>query len=461
MWLTLGAPVTSSVADDMSSREPERQYWWQIAAAGAFGRRLAAPPWHRWPAPSGAAAAWTATHVAAMAVLVAALATSSWAEPWRQAVAVLWVVGTSGLVTRVAARLAHPVPAPPPTVAAQRWVGRFPDGRSGAYIALSQATWLVIQPLGRQTVAVFVTTLALTLGARAAGLDSWEGLDRPAGFYVRALFSVRGLVAGLVALVSTAVLFWSFAVVVDPVILPEATEQIWGVPSSRRAQYATFVFSVAVLLPPVLVVCEAISAVGRYQRAVEDELAQEERANERLAQRDDIGKRLHGEVASLTDALDRCTTADERRAVLVDLQVTIRRLSTEFDDTNRRRSVGAVVGRAVDIGTRSRLAVGVRWATEGHAVDLAADRASLLERLLLVLVGNSVRAGGRSATLHVSVTATVDVTYWDDAGGYDPDVALARGGGLADVAVRLERIGGSLAFDRYDGVTVARARMPR
>ena len=52
------------------------------------------------------------------------------------------------------------------------------------------------------------------------------------------------------------------------------------------------------------------------------------------------------------------------------------------------------------------------------------------------------------------------VTYVDDAGGFDPHIAINRGGGLASIKFFLSALGGSLEFQEFANSTCSVARVP-
>lgn len=439
----------------------ERRYSWQVAAA--FLDRLAAPRWGDWGAPGGAVAAWLATHLVAVTVFLTVVLTSSWHDPWRQAITVGWVALASGLVARLAVHLARPTSTLAPRQRGWSRLVRSPNVRAGLFLVATQLTFVAVGPLGRSTTAAFAAAVALTLGARAAGLDWWERLARPPGFYLRAVLSRGGLATATVAAGSTALAFWLPAVLIDPLVDTGTSEfGPGGVPLSRRDQFLTFLLSAAVLTPPVLAVCEAISAVGRFQRSVEEELAEEERTTERLLQRTRIDNLLHGRgLLEVEQLLPRLRDPDDR-ALAIDVWVSLRKVRDDFDSADRGRLLSACVDRATALGHVCGTSVHVTAERADLDVLLAPRAGLLLQHLLNVLVGNSSKAYAPRAELDLRVsTNAVDVTYYDTGKGYDPEEAMRRSGGLAEIAALLASAGGWIRFDRCNESTVVSARVPR
>lgn len=420
--------------------------------------RLASPPWYEWGEPGGAAVAWVVTHLTATTVFLTVIACSQWSQPWRQSIAFDWAILNSGLVLRLAIGLFRGSRFFRGQDLWERphWVAR-PGHKAAGYIAATQTALILVSPLGAPAVGAFGATAALTFGARAAGLDAWEKVHRPAGYYVRQIASWRGLRNAVFCVVCTGVTFWLLAVLVDPFGDPQPVEELLGIDLSRGRQFVVLVVSVAAFTPPALAVCEAISAIARFQRDLEARLA----AAERSRQREHIARILHDSALTITQEIFRTSTDPDHRRLVAALEDSLRSLRAAHDAHRGPRPVRECLRDALHLANH----FGIDLQLEATVADLNAplppDAAAALAHLALVLVGNSGNARATSAALRTeAVPRAIDVSYHDDGGGFDPDEAIRRRGGLHDVAEMVSELGGTIGFARQGGRTVTHVRIP-
>jgi hypothetical protein len=432
-----------------------------ILSASKYFDDVVCPSPESWGPPGAAVLAWLATHVAAVVVYSAVILSSSLrAHPWRCMVLVAWLVSMSGLVVRAAGELAKAR-----RTAAKHRLWRIwhpswrPNVKGGLFVMNVFLVFAVIHPLGAGALGGFLAVLALTSGARVAGLEAWADIERSPFSYTRAVFSLRALVVLVNLAVVGGLMLWVMARFLDPHLSGDigSAERWIGVTFSRRAQYYQLILGSLAMTPPTLVVCEAIGAIGAYGRELNDRLARQER---RL-QRAEFASTLHDRVVALADEVRvRCADVGHR-ALALELENELRQLQLEQDDRRDPRPISVCLERGLQMATVSGLHLELNSNRVTLDFELAGEPAWVLERLLLVHVGNSQKAGARNGYLRVLAEAgAIDFTYYDDGPGFDPDMALSRTGGLVSVRNDIIDAGGELNLVVDENRVVAAARLP-
>ena len=409
-----------------------------------FVDRLAAPPVATWGPVGASSAAWATAHLVAATLTVFTISLQAADEPWRAAVLVVWVVCTSGVVFRIAARI----------VSGSVDGGAISGGRlspnamAGAYLVVTQLTFDILRPLGATASVGFVGLVVITLGARAAALDAWDGVVYAAGHYLRRAISLRSIPPVLLGVGCAAFVFWLAGVTVDRVI-PVGSDLDWliGTDLSRRQQFLEFVIAVAVVALPALAVCEGIAAVARFHQRLHELLAEEARQ----AQRAHFARRVHDRALGKVDVLYRMAEGAEFRSQLVELEGELRLIQCDYRPGIEVMPVGQCLDRGLELANRASLQVRFLPEPGVSNVCLEPEVADAVERSLLILVSNSVKAGAGRADLELREDRDhICLQYADDAGGFDPDDALGKRGGLYDLQQQLVSVGGNLSFEPAD-----------
>lgn len=416
--------------------------------------RLAAPPVESWGPPRAACAAWAAAHLTAASLAISVLTVAASADQaWRAIPLLLWVVPASGLVARISVRIMVPARASSNVTTRKR----SPNLVAGTYLVLTQFTYDTIRPVGTFAVVGFVGLVVLTLGARAAGLDAWDGVHRAPGHYLRLLVSARSIIPVLLFFATSAAVFWLSSVLVDRVVEPGGLEKLIGPSSSRLEQYGQFVLVVLIVSVPALGVCEGIAAVARYHRTLDALQSEETRRKVRAH----FAQRVHNRALGKLDSLYRTASGDADVSSLIDLEAELRMIECDFRD----RTDPVALARALDRGLQLANRAGIQIIFEPTAIIVArvldVGVADVLEGALLILVSNSAKAGARRAKLDVHEDpAGFELAYADDAGGFDPHDALAKRRGLHDLDRQLRDIGGELRFTTGPEMTRSHVRVP-
>ena len=157
-----------------------------------------------WDVPGAGTLAWIAAHITAAAVFLATVLSASTRPWWLVTLLVLWVGLLSVLVGRVTRavlfgdrdrdfRIDKSLTLP---------FVRTPL-RAGLFVAATYAA--IVLPLGVSSTLAGASAgfVAVTTGARFAGLDAWEGALRPRWHYVNSVVSKSGF--------STVVIFVSLS----------------------------------------------------------------------------------------------------------------------------------------------------------------------------------------------------------------------------------------------------------
>lgn len=419
-----------------------------------FVDRLAAPPVATWGPVGAASAAWATAHLVAATIALLSIGPQAVHEPWRGAALLAWLLCTSGLVLRIAGRIVSGN-----DTQSEITLRQFsPNTMGGAYLVLTQLTYEVLRPLGTAATIGFVGLVVITLGARTAGLDAWDGKVFRPGHYLRLLIDPRSIPPVLLGVASTAALFWFFSVTVDRAIpAGPGLEWLVGPDFSRRRQFLQFMVAVAIVTLPALAVCEGIAAVARFHARLHELLAEEARR----VQRAHFARRVHDRALGKIDTLYRMLPDDAQRSALVDLEGELRLIQCDYRQGVDEMPVGNCLHRGLELANRARLHVLFQPDPSVARVSLGPDVADAFERSLLILVSNSVKAGALHATLELREDVDrVRLQYADDAGGYDPAAALDKRGGLFDLQQQLASIGGDLMFESAERSTRSLVLVP-
>jgi signal transduction histidine kinase len=328
------------------------------------------------------------------------------------------------------------------------------------FVGFAYAAYLAAHGLGAFTIGGFVSVLALTTGLRLAGLDAWAGRIREPWFYTRSVLSIGGLVAFVVLVAVSGVVFAAAAFLIDPFLRPaeETVEVLLGSELSRAEQYRVLILGILVLTLPVLAVCETIAAVSRHEAELNDRLA----GQERRLERDGIARDIHdGVILSTLGQVRRLSVSEEQTKLIDGLDTRLRRFQVERLAARQDRSIRSCLRRPFHHA--NELGLSLRLDTDGDtlAFIVEAEVAMLIERLVMIQINNSAEAGAHLIEVGVATEAgAVRVVYCDDGGGFDPELVDRASGGLARLRFDMERLGGSLRFTPRPGQTISEALLP-
>ena len=359
--------------------------------------------------------AWLTTHLAALVVYEATLVGSMSAHPWRCLMLSVWLVGLSGLAIRTAGELRGSVDEGGGVVPRTR-LPSFrlgPSLKANLFLLNAPFAQAVVSPLGSPARLGFLAVIALTIGARVAGLDAWAGIDRPPLHYLRSLFAWRSAIFLVQAVAITALVLWLMSRFVDPHLPDDGgrATQLLGGRLSRRTQFIEFTAGVSILAVPTIAECELISAIGRFHHAINARLA----ASERRSQRQEVAGVLHDRVLALAAQVRQRCVADDHRSLAAALENELRLLQVEQTDRRTVRSAAACMERGLAMATAAGIEVHLESSNTTLDVPLAGDRAWVLERLALVHIGNSQTAGARNAYIRLTTDELgLEFTYYDD-----------------------------------------------
>ncbi len=415
------------------------------------------PDYRGWGPPNASVVAWLAVHFTATTVFLCSIAVADPTRyPGETVFAVLWVAALSGLVVQIARHLVFEEAG---TSMAYRKSPFSTSTKGGLFLVLTATTHSAIAGIGPDATGSFFAVLALTIGVRIAGLNAWEGQRKERLEYVRSVFSAKGLVITAWALLMAGVPILFMAYVVDPRLPFLKQTHGWLMPEhfSRSAQYVDFVTNLAALIIPTVFLCEAIAFIARFHDNLNARLADQERRAERA----EFAVTLHDRALNLARELRRRSPDAENLRLATLLEGELRTLQIEARSSDEPRPVESCVLNALRFATEYGIDVEVNAEEEVLRFELEPDRAATVESLLLVHFGNSFTHAATVATVILTVTENVlTFEYFDDGGGYDPEVALSKGGGLSTARGRVMELGGKLVFDRLHHLTRTYATVP-
>lgn len=410
--------------------------------------------------PRASVATWVLTHFCVVVMFGLPVIAVGWDRSCLWAVLVLlgWLAMASGLCFRLLLLLIGRSGRRPSRLAPRRRVP--PELKLGFFAFASTAGFIAAQELGWFVVVGFLATVAVTSGLRLAGLDALTGQERRRLYYLSSIFSLSGLlVLGSLALVMVVLFTATGALVNSSYRGMEETVEDWlGVDLRRRAQLQVLLGWLA-LSPAVALVCEAVSAVSRYESGLNRRLIEHERREER----DRIAQALHdGHILSALEDLRRRSDGPDQRRLITRLEFRLRQLQIERSAERGPRSVRSCLRQPL----RGANLLGVVVHLDAEAATLDAElpdaAGSLVERLAMVQINNSSAAGAGSARLGIDDHPHhLLVTYIDDGGGFDPAEIERAGGGMSRLQYDIEQAGGTVSFERRSGGTVSRAEIRR
>jgi hypothetical protein len=413
------------------------------------------PEFHEWGPPNAPVVAWIAVHFTAVMVLLTTIALADPTAHFGETlIAMLWVAAISGLVMRVVRHIA----TQPIDHSMERAESPLSsDTKTGLFLVLTQLTYIAMAQVGPEAIGAFFAVLAISVGVRIAGLEAWEGSPKHRFDYVRKVFSLRGF--GVLAMVFLiAGLNFGVLYLVTERFPALKADSGWLTPvnTSQFHQWREFVLNVLSLVLPTLALCEMVASIASFHSRLNERLA----FQERRAERAEFAVALHDKAINLAGQIRRRAKDPEHQRLARLLERELRELQL-LNRTSSERSVEACLETALRFANEYGLHVTVNAEEDALRVLLEPSRASTVESLLLVHIGNSANHAAASATVvFTKLGDSLRFEYFDDAGGFDPEIALRKAGGLTTSRHALSKIGGSLDFDRLNHLTRSRAFIP-
>ncbi|MEM9616315.1 MAG: hypothetical protein AAGA59_25535, partial [Actinomycetota bacterium] len=338
----------------------------QVSDAGGHGsvaavrwvlETMIAGPTAGWERPRASVATWILVHtfvvvVFVITVVVAGLVSS---VVWAPVVLVVWALLGSGLILRLTWLL---WPSSAPTALRSCTSPRLPvEVKFGLFFFVWSAAFVAAQRLGLVAVVGLVATGAITGGLRLAGLDALTGPVRRRWHYVSTLFSPLGLVT----VVSVVLLIVALFAATRPVVNAEfrTMEMIveeWLAIDLDRDNRLAIVLVWPAMSPVVVLVCEVVSAVNRYDHGQRRQLIELERRHER----DRLAQELHdGAILSGLGHLRRRTPDPEQRRLISALELQLRGLQSERHVDRGPRTIRSALRHPLHGATLLGVDVGV------------------------------------------------------------------------------------------------------
>lgn len=419
------------------------------------------PPIELWGPPGTPVTAWLIGHVITLAILWSAtssLASQGLATPesYPRPVAIggagLWSIVISALpigITIHLLRSALPRYRPP-----SRWRSTMALG-SGLTLILVTLVALATVPIGVVSTAAGGGVLLLTM--RRVGLAAWAGVELPPGRSVTpsrpwGRLMVELSMVGMVTLTAIAVV----SALALSVGIISSTDPVSTI-TTRVVRVA--IGALAAIVPAALA-SEGLGAIARYDRQRHQLLRRDERDRVQRA----FNSRLHDRALGLLSAARMYPADHPSHDLALDaLARSLRELLYENEDTADGRPLSSWLHhvekqRAHELGLDLIPSCELRH----HGILLDSGTVEVLDRTIETLMANSVEAGATSARLRASAVGVERLCfeYVDDGAGYQPDEALARGGGLSSAYHRLNEAAGGLAVVQRDDTTAARWWLP-
>ena len=424
------------------------------------------PPTGNWRVPQASVAAWVIGHIATVTVfsvvLVASINGSTW---WRITIALGWLGALSGLAVRVLWFLTRREPDLSDRISHRAHTTLYPVSlKWGLFFAGTYLTFLALTPIGSAMVAGFLSVVTVLSALRLAALDSWSNNLRAPLFYFSSFFSWRGLLNAVLFVGIAAATLFLMNVLVDPFLVPpeELALELFGVEAGRFDQFMSLSAPILVLGVPGLAVCELISSISRYEHAVRVQLDERLEAEAEQNANDEFSAALHdGQVMGLLGSLRRTDLSSDQRPIVDALDAHLYQLHLDRRRGREQVTVRQCLTRAFDQATSA----GIRTlpTTNRPTLDLVVPptQGQLVQRLLMLQVNNSIQAGAMQASVAVrSEGEVLTIEYSDDAGGFDPELAFDRPGGLSVIRADIVKAGGSFVLRSSGDRTLAIAELP-
>ena len=402
-----------------------------------------------WDQPGSAVTAWLGIHLAVSVVFVfGSMSYIRSVAAWQTFLLMLWLGCLSVFAVRVAVELAES------TRLERRFDLSLFDGpkkylganaRQGTVMTL---TAICLLPADWTLRLVLLSTGAMILGARVAGLDAWAGKQRPAFFYIRAVFSVSGVAIAVTVATAILVLLALLAVSIDPLVGPEAMNEsarLFGDQSFSRPGQAAGIFLVSgLVILPVLLVCETIAALDRYETRLNDLLAQTVLRTERSLN----ARGIHNQALSLVALLRMQVRDNPRIAPVVDeLDERLRDLHFGFLASSEFVDLPTCIRQALEFSRRHGPPLAFTTDDGASQLEVIGPLADVIQAYAVCCIQNAAKAGATSSSLEFCRSGGLLIaTFWDNGGGFNPIEAIASGGELARVQRLANEIGGGLDF---------------
>ncbi len=443
----------------MSAQVPDPGRLGSVTGVRQLLETMITGPTDGWERPRASVATWVLAHTFVTVVFVISVvgAGMSSSVGWAAAVLVVWALVGSGLVARLSSLL---WPTSGLTVLRVLNGRRLPaEIKFGLFFFVWSVAFIAAQRLGLVALVALVATGAITGGLRLAGLDALADHVRDRWYYVSSLFSPVGLITVVSLAVLVIVVFAATRSIIDPEFRTmEATVEEWlGVDLDRGNRLAILLVWPA-MTPVVALVCEAVSAVNRYEHALRRQLVELERRHER----DLLAQELHdGAILSGLDDLRRRTDDPDQRRVINALELHLRGLQVERQVERGPRSIRAALRHPLHGANLLGIDIDLRVDPGALDAEVPGSVALLVERLAMLQINNSAAAEASAAILVIlHLPRELVATYIDDGGGFDPAVISAAGGGMARLQYDIEDVGGTLTFERQERGTASTAHLP-
>jgi signal transduction histidine kinase len=385
--------------------------------------------------PGLAVVTWVAAHLSALAIFVATLGMMVGTVSVTKVVwLAVWVVCSASAVLMLVApraRLRRTLPA--------AWAARV--------VWASGTGYAITFFIGSDLLIPLVALVGVLSGTRLAALDASNGVQQEPGHYLRRTLSWGGLLTFGALLVAWAVNALVWHVLLSPLL----SDALPGLVLPGPRQWVSLAVLVVVLAPAILIVCELISGIARHEQRLHEAV----RRTERLRERERMSQHLHDRALSLLTAA-RLYPADHpgHSRALDELEMSLRSLQFENELDSEHLTVDQCLRRARALADLAETGLTIAGSDEVLRSSIRRSTALLVDQFFHTLVSNSVGAAARSinATLSVRVDThpatdagptTLCGSIRDDAGGFDPLEALAKGGGLARMRRSIEAAGGS------------------
>jgi signal transduction histidine kinase len=417
----------------------------------AFLDRVTQPDISNWDKPSAPAAAWVAAHlVAAMVFISFVIAAGMQGGPGYVVVPSAWLIASSGLVAKVGwalltnSSVKYQTPRVSPTV------------KLGLMTVLTEACRISLVPAGSAGQFGFAAVIAVMIGLRFAGLDAWDGIVRDPFVYVRSAVRPLRLLAALFGCLFFATTLVVLSRLVDPLL-----DYTWlrehGALTSRLDQFWLVVGAAVVLALPTLFLCEGISAVGRFHAAYDRQIAEHERKEQRVR----LAGEIHDRALSTAEEIGRRSTEPRVRQLADELIQQLRRLQVERRELGAPRIVRDCLTEAAQKANSRGVDFRVDAPAEVLLLTVPGKGGDWLESFVNGHLANSLRHGANRADISLSTSdGFLNATYFDDAGGYSPALALGQRRGLAELESNVKKLGGEMRFREERGRTITTATLP-